>query len=86
MNMLFLTIRVDVEEKLVRKLNIVHFLEYFSFFTGTRLYHIPFVFQKYHRSLQNLLNFKLKFRTCFLYLISIVYLRFFRNSFCKQSK
>lgn len=87
--MLFLKIRVDVEEKLVRKFNIVNFLEYFRFFFfGTRLYHISFVLQKDHRPLQkqNFENFKLKFRTCFLYLISIVYLRFFRNSFYKQSK
>lgn len=86
MNMLFLKIRVDVEEKLVRKFKELIFWNILVFFIGTRLYHISFVLQKDHRPLQNFLNFNLKFRTCFLYLISIVYLRFFRNSFCKQSK
>lgn len=86
--MLFLKIRVDVEEKLVRKFKELIFWNILVFFIGTRLYHISFVLQKDHRPLQkqNFENFNLKFRTCFLYLISIVYLRFFRNSFYKQSK
>jgi len=47
MNMLFLKIRVDVEEKLVRKFNIVNFLEYFSFFlSGLVFITFPLFYKK----------------------------------------
>ena len=45
--MLFLKIRVDVEEKLVRKFNIVNFLEYFSFFlSGLVFITFPLFYKK----------------------------------------
>lgn len=46
MNMFFLKIRVDVEEKFVRKFNIVNFLEYFSFFLLGFVFIIFFLFYK----------------------------------------
>ena len=73
--MLFLNIRVYVEEKLVRNFKQLIFWNIFVFI-GTRLYHISFVLRKDHRSLQKKFSFNLEFHNCFLYFIYIVYLRF----------
>lgn len=61
--MLFLKIRVDVEEKTRKKVSIVNFFEHFRFFLpGLVFITFPFfVFQKDDRSLKKCFNFKLNF-------------------------